>query len=98
MARELGVAYVYRDPPATPVQPEEPELSTKMLANLSPELLQALRQATLVADREAILTVIERIERQAPETGASLRTLVDNFQIDRIWNRLNEIDHKENDD
>ncbi len=40
-----------------------------MLAELPPELLQELRQTTLVLDREATLEVIERIENMLLKQG-----------------------------
>jgi CheY-like chemotaxis protein len=92
MARELGVEYVYRDRLAAPAQPAEIELSAEMLADLPPELLQELNQTTLVADREATLAVIERIEEDAPETAATLRALVQNFQMGRVRKLLKEIE------
>jgi len=41
---------------------------------------------------EAILEVIERIAEQAPDTAENLRALVQNFQIDRIRELLEEKD------
>ncbi len=38
--------------------------------------------------------MIERIEEQAPETAASLRALVENFQMGRIWGLLKETETK----
>lgn len=90
MARELGVEYVYRDRTEAPAQPEGIELSAEMLADLPPELLQELNQTTLVADREATLAVIERIEDHAPETAASLRALVEDFQMGCLQDLLDE--------
>jgi signal transduction histidine kinase/FixJ family two-component response regulator len=90
MARELGVEYVYRDRAAAPAEAAEIELTTEMLAELPPELLQELHQTTLVADLEATLAVIERIEEHAPETAASLRALVEDFQMGRIRALLKE--------
>jgi CheY-like chemotaxis protein len=90
MARELEVEYVYRDRTEAPAQPEGRELSAEMLADLPSELLQGLSQRTLVMDREATLAVIERIEDHAPETAASLRALVENFQMGRMRELLKE--------
>jgi hypothetical protein len=59
-----------------------------MLAELPPELLQELDKTTLVANREAILEVIERIAEHAPETAALLRELVQNFEIECIREML----------
>ena len=49
------------------------DLTAGMLADLPPDLRQALEEATLALDREATLGVIERIEEQAPDTAAGLR-------------------------
>ncbi len=61
-----------------------------MLADLPPELFRELNQTTLVADREATQAVIERIEEHAPETGAGLRVLVENYQMGRLRDLLKE--------
>ena len=90
MARELGVEYIYQDRPTAPTQPKVPELSAQALAELPADLLQELDQAILVADREATLVVIDRIEESAPEIAASLRNLVFNFRMGRIREILKE--------
>lgn len=94
MARELGVEYLYRDRKEAPEQPEEIELSAEMLADLPPELLQALNRTTLVADREATIAVIERIEEDAPECAASLRALVESYQMGRLRDLMKEAETK----
>ena len=55
-----------------------------MLADLPEELLQELRETTLVLNMETILEVIDRIEAHAPETAKGLRGMVENFKIGRI--------------
>jgi PAS domain S-box-containing protein len=84
MGRFLGVEYVYAetDDAAAPI--DDAELTAAMLAELPPELLQDLDETTLVANREAILKVIERIQEHAPDTAELLRALVQNFEIERI--------------
>ena len=47
---------------------------------------------TLVLNREAILEAIERIAVGAQDTAERLRSLVENFQVDRIWKLLEDID------
>jgi CheY-like chemotaxis protein/two-component sensor histidine kinase len=94
MATELGVEYLYRDRPEKPAEPEGAELSSEMLADLPPELLQELRQTTLVADRGATLEVIGRIEEYAPETATKLQKLVENYQIGRVRELLKETETK----
>jgi DNA-binding response OmpR family regulator len=91
MARFLGVTYVYTEPDeaATPIA--ESELTAAMLAALPPELLQDLDETTLVANKETILEVIDRIAEHAPDTAESLRTLVLNFETEHIRVLLAEI-------
>jgi len=90
MARELGVEYHYQDRPIAPKHPEALKLSAQMLTDLPLELLQELDQTTLVADREATLVVIGHIEKIAPETATSLRSLVVDFRMGRIREILKE--------
>jgi CheY-like chemotaxis protein len=94
MARELGVEYLYRDRKEALEQPEEIALNAEMLAELPPDLLQALNRTTLGADREATLAVIERIEEHAPECAGLLRTLVENYQMGRLRELLKEAEIK----
>ena len=90
MARWLGIEYIYEEPDKAQPSPEKIALTSAMLAALSPELRQDLDETTLVANREAILKVIERIEEYAPEAADGLRALVHNFEIERIRELLAE--------
>jgi signal transduction histidine kinase/CheY-like chemotaxis protein len=90
MARFLGVEYVYEEPDDAAAPIDDAELTAAMLAELPPELLQDLDETTLVANREVILKVIERIAAHAPETAEHLRALVQNFEIERIRELLAE--------
>ena len=94
MARQLGIKYLYKDRMAKTAQKQGINLTAEMLAELPPELLQELREATLVANREAILEVIERIEEHAPDTAECLRAFVQNFQIERIHELLGAMEGK----
>jgi CheY-like chemotaxis protein len=90
MARFLGVGYVYEQPDDAAAPIDDAELTAAMLAELPPELLHDLDKTTLVADREVILEVIDRIAADAPESAELLRALVQNFEIDRIRELLAE--------
>ena len=68
------------------------DLTAAMLADLPLELLQELSESTLALNREATLEVIDRIEAEAPETAASLREMVQNFQMGRIQELLVEVE------
>ncbi len=91
MARFLGVEYLYAEPDAAQAAPETVELNAAMLAELPPELHQELDQTILVANRKAILEVVDRIGKEAPETATCLRILVENFEIERIRDLLDEV-------
>ena len=95
MGRFLGVKYVYAEPDDAAVPIEAAELTAAMLAVLPTELLQELRETTLVLKQQAILGVIDRIEAHAPDTAEPLRALVQNFQIDRIREVLEAVGNKE---
>jgi hypothetical protein len=53
-------------------------------------LLQELREATLVLNREASLEVIARIAEHAPDTANDLQKLINSFQIGLIRDLLGE--------
>jgi DNA-binding response OmpR family regulator len=95
MSRHLGIKYLYKDRRAEAAQKQEINLTAEMLAGLPPDLLQELRETTLVLNMEAILEVIERIEDHAPDAAENLRALVQNFQIDRIREVLGEVEGKD---
>ena len=69
----------------------ESELTAAMLAALPPQLLKDLNDTTLVANREVVSKVIDRIQEHAPDTAESLRALVQNFEIERIRELLAEV-------
>ena len=92
MARFLDIEYVYEQPIDAKPPIDATELTAAMLGELSPELFHDLDKTTLVANREAILEVIERIQKHAPETAEHLRALVQNFEIERIRELLSELE------
>jgi CheY-like chemotaxis protein len=96
MDRVLDIEYIYEEADeAEPGQMPMVELTTAMLAGLPEELLQELRQETLVLNIEAISAVIDRIEPLAPDTAKGLREMVENFQMGRILELLGEVGDKE---
>ena len=54
MARQLGIKYIYQDRGTETAQKQGINLTAEMLAELPPELLQELREATLRLDRGLI--------------------------------------------
>ncbi len=84
MSRFLGVEYAYEHLDEAAASADASELTAAMLAQLPAESLRDLDKTTLVANRYAILEVVERIREHTPETADSLQELVQNFEIDRI--------------
>lgn len=91
MARFLDIEYVYEQPGDAAPPIDATELTTAMLHELPPKLLQELDKTTLVANRDEILNVIERIREHAPDAAESLQVLVQNFEIERIRELLAEL-------
>ncbi len=81
MGRHLRLKYRYDDKGEEAVQKQGIELSAEMLADLPGELLQELRETTLVLNRETALEVISRIADHAPEVATGLKELVDHYQM-----------------
>lgn len=95
MGRLLDIEYIYEaGNEAAPAREHEDELTAAMLADLPEELLQELRETTLVLNMETILEVIDRIEAHAPETAKGLRDMVENFKMVRIQYLLGEVGEK----
>jgi response regulator RpfG family c-di-GMP phosphodiesterase len=81
MARLLDIQFRYEEKAKAVTPQEKIHLTAEMLADLPGELLQELREATLVLNREAALEVISRIADHAPELGTGLKALVDDYQM-----------------
>ena len=91
MGRFLDIEYIYEPKEeAAPERLGRTVLTGAMLADLPAELLQELREATKSLNSEAITAVIKRIEPLDPDTAKGLQTLMDDFQIGRIYDLLGE--------
>ena len=90
MARLLDIEYIYEtEVPSDHI--DGTYLTSAMLSDLSPELLQDLNDACLTLNSESILGVITRIESEVPDVAKGLQNLLDNFQIGRIRELLEKI-------
>ncbi|WP_163338477.1 PAS domain S-box protein [Desulfopila sp. IMCC35008] len=88
MGRFLEIDYLYeQESTSGPEQFSRTEIAA-MLADVTPELLKELEQATLTLDREAALEIISRIAGQAPEIALGLKEMVDNFQMAELRDLL----------
>ena len=87
------VIHYYSDEPEREAAPDrigKADLTSDMLAELPPKLLQELREKALTLNREAISAVIDRIEPLAPDAAKGLRALLGDLQIGRIRDLLEE--------
>ena len=92
MARQLGVKYIYKERGAEALRKPGINLTTEILAELPPDLLQDLRDTTLVLNIEDALEVIARIAENAPEVAAGLKELVDSYRMVELRDLLGEAD------
>ncbi len=82
LGEHLGCQFSYEDP----LLPEHaaPPLEPHALAGLRPQWLTALHRASVQADLDDILSLIDQIRGEAPEVAASLTGLARRFTYDRI--------------
>ena len=91
MGRFLDLQYIYEpEGEAAPDRIDEVDLTIDMLAGLPPQLFQELRETSMSLNSEAISAVIERIEPLAPDTAKGLQTLLDDFQMRRLRELIEE--------
>jgi two-component system sensor histidine kinase/response regulator len=92
MGRLLDIEYIYEpESEAAPTRKVKTDLTSAMLADLPPELIQELSAACLSLDTEAISSAIKSIDPLAPDTAKGLHRLLVNFQIGRIRDLVEEI-------
>ncbi len=91
MACLLDIKYLYEEQAEEVTRMDKINLTAGMLVDLPAELLQELRESTLALNKEATLEVIARVADQAPEVGAGLKALIDNFQMVELWSLLENV-------
>jgi CheY-like chemotaxis protein len=88
LAKHLGVRFVYDEEPAQPAvaQPAEAQdiLTPAALAALPAGWIADLQQATIRADLNLILNLIEQIRGQNPALADALADLARNFEYKKI--------------
>jgi CheY-like chemotaxis protein len=92
MARLLDIQYRYAEEGKEATRKEKINLTADMLVDLPGELLRELREATLALNREAALEVIARIADYTPEVGASLKEIVDNYQMAELQDLVGKVE------
>lgn len=91
IGRLLGVEYRHAEAVEGSAPEEDVALGAEMLSDLPADLRDELRHATLLLDKAALATLIQRIEAHAPDTAKGLQTLVDGFQFARIRELLEDV-------
>lgn len=95
LTRHLGVRFIYDlaqgEEPAIPVHVRGPkELHPSALARSSPTWIAQLKQATIDADRDLILALIEQIRAHDPALAEGLAALANNFDHDQILSLIKQ--------
>jgi len=88
LARHLGVSFVYEEREVGAVAPSAGALSVEALAAQPSEWLTELRAATIKADLNRMLALVEQIRGQDAGLAEALEGLAHNFEYKRILNLL----------
>lgn len=84
LARQLGVEFVYADPPGAESAPSPPPLTAGMLAGQPEALRQELREALLSLEGDRIRTAIGSVADGDPRLLEALTQLADNYDYPAI--------------
>ena len=88
LAEHLGVCFVYDDEPVQPTKVLKAEihdvLTPTTLAALPPDWVTELQQATMKANLNQILTLIDQIREQNAGLADALADLAHNFEYKKI--------------
>jgi signal transduction histidine kinase/FixJ family two-component response regulator len=83
IGKQLGIGFTYEESPKA-VEDVRTGLEAGDLADLSPDLIEAIRQEALIGDVNGMRAVIEQVAEQAPETARELLGLVNRFDFARL--------------
>ena len=81
---QVGVEYVYADPPAAAAGEETAELTPESLAGWPRDLIDPMREAVLTADLDQLLAKIQEVEARDPRIARGLRRLAEGFQYQKL--------------
>ena len=85
LVKHLDARFVYEEIKARPaVQTGMGAVKPSDLVKIADELVEELQQATIAADMEHMLSVIEKISLQDPDLALQLRELTNNFEYKQI--------------
>jgi PAS domain S-box-containing protein len=87
LQEKLGNIFIYQDQTPVekePVQLENRSLTPEAIAILPQDMVQRMRSATMNAQMDDLLTLIEIVAAQSPVIASSLRNLANGFQYDTL--------------
>lgn len=84
IAKFLGVHYTYERSSGVVGESESEILDRESMASLSYATVARLRQATVLADFEAVLQIADKLSESDPVLASRLRSLADNFDAETI--------------
>jgi CheY-like chemotaxis protein len=89
IGRLLGVKYVYAEAVSVADKPEALEaLTSESLAGLPGELVHQIREATINADLDRMLELIQQAATQDARTANGLRSLAEQFDYQKLLDLL----------
>ena len=95
LAKHLGVRFVYEEelvtPTAAPLAQAQDVLTPAALTALPTDWLADLQQATIKADLNLILTLIDRIREQDAALADALAGLANSFEYKRILALIQQV-------
>jgi CheY-like chemotaxis protein len=90
LAKHLGVCFVYEEREAGIVAPDAGTLSAEALTAQPADWLAELRAATIKADLNRMLILVEQIRGQNAALADALEDLIKSFEYKRILNLIEE--------
>lgn len=89
---QVGVEYVYAEPPAGTPKDEATELTPDSLAGWPQDVIAPMREAVITADLDQLLAKIQDIQTRDPRIAQELRRLAENFQYQKLLDLLSPPD------
>jgi PAS domain S-box-containing protein len=81
---QLGVEFVYAEPPAAPDPEETVEITPESLAGLPRDVIHPMREAIIRADLDDLLEQIRKVEDRNPRLAQKLRRLAEGFEYQKL--------------
>jgi signal transduction histidine kinase/CheY-like chemotaxis protein len=95
LTKHLGVRFLYADEQAQAAATEDYELDVVQLKKIPPDLIENLREATVLLDDQHCLKVAGMISDHNHELGERLRCMVENLQYKEMLSVLDNLTRRE---